>query len=135
MNVICFAGNISQDAEIKQVGDQSVANFSVAENQGRDKPTIFWRCQLWGKRAESLAQYLAKGQKVTISGTIQFREYTNKEGIKQSIYDIRVNDVALQGDSQRQELPQARQSQQNQRPAPVRQAPNFSDMDDDIPFN
>lgn len=115
MNVISIAGNISKDAEIRYTttGDP-VANFSVADNQGKDKEAVFWNAGLYGKRAESLAKFLVKGQAVTISGTVSTNKYTDKNGIERIGYNVRVNDVALQGqkrDSEpKQEKPKGSQS-------------------------
>lgn len=132
MNTIIIAGQLGKDAEIRHLSDgSSVAGFSVADQQGRDKPTIWWNCSLFGKRAESLAQYLTKGQSVTVSGTLTEREYTNRNGVKTKAQDIRVNDVALQGGQRQQEA--APMAALVPRPTP-KPAPNFSDMDDDIPF-
>lgn len=98
MNVIAISGNISKDAEIRYTttGDP-VANFSIADNQGKDKEAIFWNAGLYGKRAESLSKFLTKGQAVTISGTIFTNKYMDKNGIERIGYNVRVNDVALQG--------------------------------------
>ncbi|HND86740.1 MAG TPA: single-stranded DNA-binding protein, partial [Saprospiraceae bacterium] len=74
-----------------------VCSFSVADNQGREKPAIWWACSLFGKRAESLAQYLVKGQSVTVTGTVTERIYTDKQGNERKAQDVRVQDVALQG--------------------------------------
>lgn len=137
MNNITIAGPLGKDAESRFLPDGSaVASFSVADSQGRDKPTIWWNCSLFGKRAESLAQYLTKGQAVTVSGTITEREYTNRDGIKVKAMDIRVADVALQGGKREAAAdPHAPAPKGYQAPAPVpKQAPNFADMDDDIPF-
>lgn len=102
MNVICFAGKVGRDAETKYLPDgTAVCNFSVADDQGHNKPAIWWRCQLFGKRAESLAQYLVKGQSVTISGQVTEREY-QKDGATVRTQDIRVSDVALQGGSKQE---------------------------------
>lgn len=97
MNNITIAGNIGKDAEIRTTpqGDP-VLSFSVADSQGRDKSTIWWNCQLWGKRASSLQQYMLKGQQVTVSGSVTEREW-EKDGVKRKSMDVRVNDVALQG--------------------------------------
>lgn len=98
MNIITVAGNIGKDAEIRVTPQgESVAAFSVADSQGKDKPTIWWRCNLWGKRADSLAQYLTKGSKVTVSGQVTEREYTDKNGQQRKAMEVRVIDVALQG--------------------------------------
>lgn len=116
-----------------------MGSFSVADSQGKDKPTIWWRCQLFGKRAESLAPYLMKGQAVTVSGTVTEREY-QKDGATVKAMEIRVNDVALQGgkrDAASAPSPAQRPAQASRAPAPQRQAApagGFADMDDDIPF-
>jgi single-strand DNA-binding protein len=135
MNVICVAGQLGRDAELRYLNNgDAVLGFSVADDQGRDKPPIWWSCSLFGKRAESLAQYLTKGQKVTVSGNVTEREFTDKDGVKKKAQDIRVSDVALQG--QKQDAAPAREPglpKPTPRPTP-RPAPNFSDMDDDVPF-
>lgn len=122
MNVISIAGNISKDAEIRYTttGDP-VANFSIADNQGKDKEAIFWNAGLYGKRAESLSKFLTKGQAVTISGTVSTNKYTDKNGIERIGYNIRVNDVALQGGKKEgSEKPQER--------------PAKAEFNDDVPF-
>jgi single-strand DNA-binding protein len=137
MNSITIAGQLGKDAELKQLqaGD-AVCSFSVADSQGREKPTIWWNCQLWGKRAVSLTQYLTKGQSVTVSGNVTMREYTDKDGQPRKSMDIRVNDVALQGSKQDGQASAPRPA-----PAPRAAAPKasaggsgFDDMDDNIPF-
>jgi single-strand DNA-binding protein len=130
MNTLIIAGTLTRDAELKYLpnGDP-IANFSIADNQGgRDKTAIFWNCQLWGKRAESLSQYLTKGQAVTVTGSVSEREWTSKDGEKRKSMDVRVNDVALQGGRRDAEPQQERR----QTPAPAPQT--FDDMDDQIPF-
>ncbi len=127
MNNITVAGQLGRDAEIRYLpnGDP-VANFSVADSQGKDKDAIWWSCQLFGKRAESLAQYLTKGQTVTITGSVSQRKYTDKNGVEKISTDVRVNDVALQGGRKENATPQA----QTAKP----QSKGFEDMEDDIPF-
>ena len=125
MNVITVAGALGKDAEVKYLpnGD-AIANFSVADSQGKDKPAIWWSCSLYGKRAESLSQYLVKGQAVTVTGSVSEREWSDQNGQARKSMDVRVNDVALQG-GRRDAEPQ---QQQAPKPAPV------DVSDDDIPF-
>jgi single-strand DNA-binding protein len=131
MNNLTVAGQLGKDAEVRFLpnGDP-VANFSVADSQGKDKDTIWWNCQLFGKRAESLAQYLTKGQSVTVTGNVSQRRYTDKHGVEKISTDVRVNDVALQGGRKESATPNAAP----QAPKPKRQSGGFDDMDDDIPF-
>jgi len=133
MNNLTVAGQLGRDAEVRFLpnGDP-VANFSIADSQGKDKDAIWWNCQLFGKRAESLAQYLTKGQAVTITGSVSQRKYTDKNGVEKISTDVRVNDVALQGG--KREATQSQQPQQRQQaPSPSNSA-GFADMDDDLPF-
>ena len=129
MNTLIIAGTLTRDAELKYLpnGDP-IANFSIADNQvGRDKTAIFWNCGLYGKRAESLSQYLTKGQAVTVTGSVSEREWTSKDGDKRKSMDVRVNDIALQGGRKDAE------SQQERRQAPA-PAPTDSFDSDEIPF-
>lgn len=147
MNSITVAGQLGRDAEIKYMANgDPVCSFSVADSQGRDKPTIWWRCTLWGKRAESLSQYMVKGQSVTVTGTITEREYTDKDGTQKQAKEVRVNDVALQGGKREEgaapaqeprHAPAQRQAPAQRpqaRPAAAAQGSGFDDMDSEVPF-
>lgn len=128
MNVITVAGTLGKDAEVKYLANgDAIANFSVADSQGRDKPTIWWNCGLYGKRAESLSQYLLKGQAVTVTGSVSEREWTDKNGQARKSMDLRVSDVALQGGRKNEE------PQQERRQAPAPQQASIDD-DSDVPF-
>ena len=132
MNNIIIAGQLGRDAELRSLSDGTpVASFSVADSQGREKHTIWWNASLFGKRAESLAPYLVKGQAVTISGTVTEREWTDKDGAKRKSMDVRVQDVALQGGKRDQgEAPAP-----TRRPAAAPAGGGFDDMPgDDIPW-
>jgi single-strand DNA-binding protein len=122
MNSITVAGSLGRDAELKHLNNgDSISVFSVADSQGKDKPTIWWNCTIYGKRAESLNQYLVKGQAVTVVGHITEREYTDKNGNERKAMEIRVNDVMLQG------------RKQESAPKPVKE--EKADYDDsDVPF-
>ena len=98
MNSISISGNLGKDCEQRFLpnGD-AVASFSVADSQGKDKPSIWWNCALFGKRAESLAQYLTKGQQVTVIGNVTQREYTDKDGNKRYVTEVVANEILLIG--------------------------------------
>lgn len=135
MNNLTIAGFLGKDAELRHMPDGTpVLSFSVADSQGREKPTIWWSAQIFGKRAEALTQYLTKGQAVTVVGNVTQREYTDKDGNKRTSMDVRVSEIALQGgkrDSEPRKAPihdavKARQ-------LPPRTANGF-DNGDDIPW-
>ena len=130
MNNITIAGTCGKDSELRAVGQDQILSFSVAASQGREKPTIWWNCQLWGRRATSLQEYILKGTPLTVSGRIEQREYTDKNGEKKTVMQVNVSDIALQG--KREQSPAKPQQEK-----PAKQAKNgsgFEDMDDDIPF-
>jgi single-strand DNA-binding protein len=127
MNSITIAGGLGRDAELKYLNNgDPICNFSVADSQGRDKGTIWWSCTLFGKRGEALAQYLTKGQSVTVVGSVTEREWQDKEGNKRKSMDVRVSEIALQGGRKEAEP----QEERRQAPAPAQ----TSIDDDDLPF-
>ena len=138
MNIVSISGNLGKDVELRHLPDGTpVASFSVADSQGRDKPSIWWNCAIFGKRAEALSPYLLKGTQVTVNGSVTEREYTDKNGQQRKSMDVRVNDVALQGGKREQSdqggyAPTARSAPATRQTA----APQggFDKMDDDLPW-
>ena len=120
MKAITIAGRLTKDATTREAGSDKVTGFSVAvdDRSQKEKATIFFDCSLWGKRGESLAQYLTKGSSVTVSGDLGTREYEGK-----TYLTVRVNDVTLQGGGGERSEP---------KPAPAA-APAY-DFGDDTPF-
>ena len=132
MNSISISGNLGKDAETRFMPDgKSVVSFSVADSQGKDKPSIWWNCSLFGDRGDKLSPYLMKGQTVTVIGSVTEREWTDKDGQKRKSMDVRVNDIALQGGKPSGESASAPRQAPKQAP---RAASGFDDMDSDIPF-
>jgi single-strand DNA-binding protein len=124
MNSITICGNVAKPEMRYLNSGDAVLQFSVADNQGKDKQPIWWRCALFGKRAESLQNYLVSGAKVTVVGSVSEREYTDKSGQERKAMEIRVNDIALQGGKAEAEEKPARQAK-----------PQQADLDDsEIPF-
>jgi single-strand DNA-binding protein len=111
MNNITVSGQLGKDSEKRALSDGTpVLSFSVADSMGKDKGTIWWNCSMFGKRADSLQQYLTKGQSVTVVGTVSEREWTDKEGMKRKSMDVRVNDIALQGGKRDNNQTQSKQA-------------------------
>ena len=91
---------MGRDCETKFApsGD-AVTSFSVAvkSGYGEKESTIWANCAIWGKRGESVAPYLLKGQLVGLVGELNVREYDKKDGTKGHSVDVRVNDLTLLG--------------------------------------
>ena len=94
MKIITIAGNIGKDAEIRTAGQNKVTGWTVAvdDGYGDNKRTIWFDCNWWGGRGEKVAQYIRKGEKITVSGEMSTREHEGK-----TYLTVNVNDVKLQG--------------------------------------
>jgi single-strand DNA-binding protein len=130
-NKITIVGRLAADIETKTAGDGTpMGNFTVASDigYGAKKTTNWFRCTLYGKRVDSVAQFLNKGQQVTIFGSLTLREWTTKDGVKQLSPDVWVDDFALVGGKQDASAP----AKQQQRAPQQGGTPDFAG--DDIPF-
>jgi single-strand DNA-binding protein len=130
MQAIVITGNVGRDPEIRQAGSDNVCWFTVGVQQGygERKTTNWYRCNVWGKRGDTVAQYVRKGSKVTVIGELSIGEYQGKPQ-----YDIRVNDLDWSKVSDAAECPAARaEATASARSA----APNpfDADLDDEIPY-
>lgn len=96
--VITILGTVGRDAETRQAGASTVTDFSVAVNtrRGRDELTTWYRCSIWGTRGEKLAQHIAKGSQVSVSGEFAGREYESS-GEKRMSMDVNVHAFAFAG--------------------------------------
>ncbi|MEN6384596.1 MAG: single-stranded DNA-binding protein [Phycisphaerales bacterium] len=91
MNVFCFAGNITKDIELRTTqSGKKVASFSIAINEGKDK-TMFLNCVAWDKTGELLAEYCAKGDRLSGSGKIDVRKYNDNDGVTKYVTEVIVN--------------------------------------------
>lgn len=134
---------LGRDAEVRYTpGGDAVCNLSLAVNYGQkaadgNRPTQWIDATLWGKRAESLAQFLTKGSVHCFTlEDVHLETYQGKngEGVK---LVARVLDVELgpRVGGEQQAAPAQRQPAPTAAPRPQpKPATNFSDMDDDIPF-
>jgi single-strand DNA-binding protein len=111
INSVNITGNLTRDIELRQTqSGYSIGAISVAVNDRRknpqteeweDKPN-FVECTLFGKRAEALAPYLKKGQKVGINGKLDWQQWETQEGSKRSMLKVIVNDLELLGGARQQ---------------------------------
>lgn len=83
-NKIILAGNVSSDVEMRYTpSNKPVTSFNVAINEGygENQKTLFVRVTCWDKLAETVAQYLEKGQGVLIEGRLAAaRAFARKDG-------------------------------------------------------
>jgi single-strand DNA-binding protein len=97
MLTITAVGNLARDPEIKAVGDNEVANFTILCNRKSQKGDIVTAvdCSVWGKRCQVIGDYLLKGSQVTVTGDGYVEQYDRKDGDKGAKIVLRVNDFSL----------------------------------------
>jgi single-strand DNA-binding protein len=96
-NLIIQGGNLTRDPEISYTPQGTpVCKFSIAVNSGwGDKKKVhFLECVFFGKRAETVSQYLSKGSSVLVTGRLEEQKWESN-GEKKSKWQINVSDVTL----------------------------------------
>ena len=150
VNKAIILGNLGKDPEMRYTADsKAVANLTIAtsekwkdKNTGQQQEKTEWhRVVAFGKLAEIMEQYLAKGSQVYIEGKIQTRKWQDQQGQDRYTTEIVAKDMQMVGGKPQgqQNAAPAQQSapQQQGHPAPAQQqAPSndFDGFDDDIPF-
>ncbi|HYX41293.1 MAG TPA: single-stranded DNA-binding protein [Pyrinomonadaceae bacterium] len=149
-NKIIIVGNLGRDPELRYT-PQGTPNctFSLASNERRKNSageqqdiTTWFRVTVWGKRAETVAQYLAKGRSVYVEGRLHVEEWTDRDGKPRHTLEVNASDVQFIGsasDSERDGIPVRQTAQPNARVAAAsaagqRTAQAADDEDDAIPF-
>jgi len=131
VNKVIIVGNLGKDPEVKFMPNGSaVANITVATSEswkdkqtGEQKEKTEWhRVVMFGKLAEIAGEYLKKGSKVYLEGSLQTRKWTNQQGQDQYTTEIVLqgfNGVMqmLDGKQQGQSAPQQQGGFQQQAPA------------------
>lgn len=105
MNVWTFSGRVGADAELRTTqSGEKVLSFRVANDIGfGERRTTQWvDCSLWGKRGESIANYVKKGDKITVSGEVKLEEFQGKDGSTKAKLAVRVNELDLAARSEGQ---------------------------------
>ena len=98
VNKVMLGGRVGSDPDIKDVrGDLKICNISLATSSGYgDKESTDWhRVTFFGKTAETVKEYVVKGQEIYVEGRIQYRKYTDKQGVEKYSTDIIANQMQL----------------------------------------
>jgi single-strand DNA-binding protein len=153
VNKVIIVGNLGRDPETRYMPNgEAVTNVAVATTEswkdkqsGEKKEQTEWhRITFYRKLAEIAGQYLKKGSQVYVEGRLQTRKWTDKDGVERYTTEIIADTMQMLGSRQGmggsapadEDYSASRPSGGGSgaaRPA-SKPAPNFSDMDDDIPF-
>ncbi len=128
MNSVVLVGRLTKDPVLRYTPDnnRAVADFTIAVDRAfkRDEAD-FIRIVTWGKQAENVANFLKKGSRCAVQGSIQTGSYVDKNGITRYTTDVVANQVEF--------LERAKSSEAQGQPEKQRE--DLRDFDEsDIPF-
>ena len=104
LNKVFLMGRLTRDPELRRTGGGTpVAGFSLAvdrdfKDQSGEKQTDFVDVVAWRNTAEFVSKYFAKGRMAIISGRLQIRDWTDKDGNKRRSAEVLAENVYF-GDS------------------------------------
>ena len=105
VNTVILAGHLTRDPEMRSLtGEKVVVNFSLAINRrykGNDgeikEDSTFVDCEAWGRTAELVGQYLAKGSAAYVEGRLKLDNWQDKDGKNRSRLKVVVENVQFVG--------------------------------------
>ena len=126
LNKVLIGGRMTADPELKTTQSGTpVTSFSVAVNrkytpEGQQQQADFFTVVAWQKTAEFVSRYFRKGSSICISGELQTRSWTDNNGQKRTVTEIKADEVFFV-DSKSDNAPaqQIPAPQQNYAPAPA----------------
>lgn len=95
MNVVCLMGRLTADPEVRQTPNGiSVCSFSIAVDRysNGERKADFINCVAWRQNAENIARFFKKGNMIAINGSIQTRQYQDKDtGKNRTAFEVLVD--------------------------------------------
>lgn len=132
MNSIHIIGNLTNDPEMRTTQNgKEVCNFTVAVNRkktqnNQDPGTDYFRVAAWAERGKVCKQYLSKGKKVSVVGTISARAYIRNDGSPAATLEVMADDV---------EFLSPKDEKQTASKSKIDEQTGYEQVeDDDIPF-
>lgn len=108
LNHITIMGRLTRDPELRRTGSGiAVASFTVAvdrdysSKEGGEKETDFIDCVAWRQTGEFVSKYFTKGRMIVVSGRLQIRPWTDKDGNKRRSAEVVVDNCYF-GDSKKE---------------------------------
>lgn len=138
LNVISIGGRMVRDPELRHTqSGKSVCSFTLAvdrdfKNNG-EKEVDFLDCVAWGNTADFVSRYAEKGRMLMVTGRIQIREWTDKEGNKRRNAEI-IASNAYFGDSRKEITPQEQERNFDQLADTVNGFAEVDPSDGELPF-
>ena len=100
LNTITIMGRLTRDPELRRTGSGiAVASFCVAvdrdwpNKETGEKETDFIDCVAWRQTGEFVSKYFSKGSMIVVSGRLQIRTWTDKDGNNRKTAEIVADNV------------------------------------------
>jgi single-strand DNA-binding protein len=100
---LTIVGNLTGDPELRFTpSGAAVCNFTVAAtprvydkqaNEYRDGEPLFMRCNVWRQQAENVAEALARGHRVMVTGKLKQRSFETRDGDKRTVIELEADEV------------------------------------------
>ena len=137
-NKLTIVGNVGKEGDLRySQGGMAMLQFSVAVADRRksksgewEEETDWFNVTVFGKTAESVAEYVTKGKQVLVEGRVKIREYTTKDGDNRASLDVAASTIVLLGGRE----DGGNQQRQNRGQNRGRQQRNNDDSYDDLPY-
>jgi len=107
LNHITIMGRLTRDPELRRTGSGiAVTSFTLAvdrdfgKNENGERETDFIDCVAWRQTGEFVSKYFTKGRMAVVSGRLQIRSWTDKDGNKRRTAEVVADNVYF-GDSKR----------------------------------
>ena len=104
LNHITIMGRLTRDPELRRTGSGiAVASFTVAvdrdfgKNENGEKETDFIDCVAWRQTGEFVSKYFTRGSLIVVSGRLQIRSWTDKDGNKRRTAEVVADNVYFGG--------------------------------------
>ena len=104
LNKVILLGRLTADPELRSTQNgTSVTQFTVAvdrnyQKQGDERQADFINCVAWKQTAEFIVKYFGKGRMIAVEGSLQTRNYEDKQGNKRTATEVIVSNASFTGE-------------------------------------
>lgn len=140
MNQVVLMGRLTRDPELRRTqSGTAVTSFTLAVDRGfkdsdGERKTDFIDCVAWKGTGEFISKYFTKGQMMAVSGSLQIRDWTDKDGNKRRFAEVLVNRAYFTGNSKNDYTDNPTASHNDLTPVSGSEFAEMTQDDGDLPF-
>lgn len=147
LNVVAIMGRLVADPELRTTQNgNNVCSFRIACDrnyapQGQERQADFIDIVAWRNQAEVVAKYFQKGSLIAVDGSLQTRQYQDKNGNKRTAVEVVANNISFAGAKKAEKVDDGGEAppKDYREPAPAYSQGSADDFavisdDDDLPF-